>query len=332
MDSRKTDRARAFTPFASSTPFTPFAPSTPFAHGAGPLLLAGLFLLASCRPALLKPVRIDPALEALIPADTVYLFGASVERLQQTPMYQKLSQLALPEVDRFARETGVDPRKDIQEVLACSNGTTMVTMVRGRFNSGELEPKLRARGVPRIAWKGHTLYGTGEAAFTFLSPSIAVGGSTSVLKSVIDAGKPHGVPAALRPLLEAIPERDQMWAVSAGGVPGIRMGITEGNRLGDIAQMLRGIQAVVLGVDFSNGLHLTARLNCRTEDDARHVHDALRGAIGMARLSTPDNQPELLKVYDAIQVTQGNSRVEVNGDLPADQVDRFLTLWLGKRL
>jgi hypothetical protein len=96
--------------------------------------------------------------------------------------------------------------------------------------------------------------------------------------------------------------------------------------------MLRGIQAVMLGVDLSKGLNLTARLDCRTADDARHVHDALRGALGMARLSTPDNQPELLRVYDAIQVTQGNSLVEVKGDLPADQVDRVLTLWLKKPL
>jgi hypothetical protein len=278
-------------------------------------------------------VRIDPALEALIPADTVYLFGANVERLRQTPVYQKLTQLALPEVDRFARETGVDPRRDIQEVLACSNGTGMVTLLRGSFNARNLEPKLQARGVPRIVWKDHALYGTEEAALTFLSPSTAAGGSTPVLKSMIDArdGK-HGVPGALRPLLEAIPEQDQMWAVSAGGLPGFRTGGVEGSRLGDIAQMLRGIQAVLLGVDFSKGLHLTARLDCRSENDARHIHDALRGAIGMARLSTPDNQPELLQVYDAIQVVQGNSQVRVNGDLPSDQVDRVLTLWLKKPL
>jgi hypothetical protein len=307
--------------------------TTPFAHGAALLLLASLLLLTSCRPALLKPVRIDPALRALIPADTVYLFGANVERMRQTPVYRKLTQLAWPQVDRFARETGVDPRRDIREVLASSNGTSMVTMVLGTFNAADLEPKLRARGAPRIAWKGYTLYGTEEAAVAFLSPSIAVAGSTPVLKSVIDAGDGgHGVPTALRPLLDAVPERDQMWAVSAGGLPVPRMGAAEGSRLGDIAGMLRGIQAVVLGVDFSNGLHLTARLDCRTKDDARHVHDALRGAIGMARLSTPDNQPELLRVYDGIQVAQGNSRVEVNGDLPADQVDRFLTLWLKKPL
>jgi hypothetical protein len=88
----------------------------------------------------------------------------------------------------------------------------------------------------------------------------------------------------------------------------------------------------LLGVDFSKGLNLTARLECRTENDARHVHDALRGAIGMARLSTPDNQPELLRVYDAIHVTLVNSRVDVNGDLPSEQVDRVLTLWLKKPL
>ena len=95
----------------------------------------------------------------------------------------------------------------------------------------------------------------------------------------------------------------------------------------------RGIvRLVAFGADFSKGLNLTVRLDCGTNDDARHVHDALRGAIGMARLSTPDNQPELLKVYDAIQVAQINSRVEVNGDLPGDQVDRILTLWLKKPL
>ena len=96
--------------------------------------------------------------------------------------------------------------------------------------------------------------------------------------------------------------------------------------------LLRGIQDVVVGTDFSKGLNLSARLDCRTQDDARHVHDALRGAIGMARLSTPDNHPELLQVYDAIQVSQGNSRVEVSGDLPADQVDHVLSLWLKKPL
>jgi hypothetical protein len=303
-------------------------------------LLAGLLLLASCQPLLQTSVRIHPDLESLIPADTVYLFGANMEQLRNLPEYQKLAHLALPQLDSVSRETGIDPRKDIQEFLGCSNGTSMVTMVRGTFTAADLEGKLRARGVSGVPYKGHNLYGTDQAGITFLSPSILAGGSTAVLKSMIDnLGAEHSLPGALRPLLEAVPGRDQIWAVSAAGIPTPGMGTHEGSRpgditgrLGDISGMLRGIQAVVLGVDLSKGLNLTARLDCRTEDDARHVHDALRGAIGMARLSTPDNQPELLKVYDAIQVTQGNSRVDVSGDLPSDQVDRVLTLWLKKSL
>lgn len=296
-------------------------------------LLAGLLLLSSCRPSAQKSVRIDPEIEALIPADTLYLFDANVDRMRQTDVYRKLENTVLPQADRIAKELGVDPRKDIREVLASSNGNDVVTLVLGTFSSSDLEPRLQARGAPRREWKGRTLYGNGEGSLTFLSPHLAAAGTTTALKSIIDADRgTQGIPPALKPLVAAVPERDQMWAVSAGGVPGLRMSVAEGSKLGDIAGMLRGIQAIVLGADFSKGLNVYGRLDCRAEDDAHHVHDALRGAIGIARLSTPDNHPELLQVYDAIQVTQVNSRVEVTGDLPADQVDRFLSQWLKKPL
>jgi hypothetical protein len=297
---------------------------------SGVLVLAACLALSSCQTVLHRSVHMDPALEALIPPDSVYLFGANLEELKQTSIYQQLARIAVPELDRFVQDTGVDPRKDLIEVLACSNGNGIVTMVRGSFNSHDLEAKMASRGAPTISWKGHTLYGTGNTALTFLGPSIVAAGSTPILESMIGTTS-HGVPEALRPLVDAVPERDQMWAVSAVGLPGPGINPNgSSSRLGDVMGMLRGIQSVVVGADYRQGLNLTARLACKTENDAKHVHDALRGAIGMARLSTPDNQPELLKVYDAIQVTQGNSRVDVSADLGADQVDRLLSLWLNK--
>ena len=297
---------------------------------SGVLVLVAGLALSSCQTVLHRSVHIDPALEALIPPDTVYLFGANLEELKQTSIYQQLARIAVPELDRFVQDTGVDPRKDLQEVLACSNGNGIVTMVRGSFNAHDLEAKMASRGAPTISWKGHTLYGTGNTALTFVGPSTVAAGSTPILESMI-VNTSHGVPTALRPLVDGVPERDQMWAVSAGGLPGPKMDSNGSpSRLGDVMGMLRGIQSAVVGADFSKGLNLTARLACQTENDAKHVHDALRGAIGMARLSTPDNQPELLKVYDAIQVIQGNSRVDVSADLGADQVDRLLSLWLNK--
>ena len=178
------------------------------------LLLPVLFLLTSCRPGLRKAVHIDPALETFIPADSTYLLGVNVEQLRQTPVYRKVTQLALPEVDRFAAETGVDPRKDIQEVLACSNGNGMVTMVRGRFTSGELERKLQDRSAhasglqgPRFLWKrGRGLYfpraldsGRGQHA----GPQV----------HHRRRRRPAWHPRSLRPLLDAVPDRDQLWAI-----------------------------------------------------------------------------------------------------------------------
>ena len=64
---------------------------------------------------------VDPALATLVPADTAILVGAKLDKLRETPTYQKhFSQMSLPRLDDFARETGLDPRKDVWEVLFAS--------------------------------------------------------------------------------------------------------------------------------------------------------------------------------------------------------------------
>jgi len=294
------------------------------------LLLAGLACLVSCRSGPGKSVHIDPELAALVPADTVYLLGADMERLSQTPAWQKLETLALPDLNRFTEATGLDPRHDIREVLVCSNGAGAVTVVRGSFRESDLAARLQSHGAASLSWKGHTLYTTDRAAVTFLGSSIAAAGATVSVEGIIDAHDHghSGLPAALEPLVQAIPGRDQLWLVRAGGAPGMRFGENDESRLGSIVQMLRGIRTIVVGIDFSNGLDLDARVECDTENDAAHVHDALRGAIGMARLSTPDNHPELLKVYDAIQVGQEKSLVTASASVSSAQVDQALDVWL----
>ena len=54
-----------------------------------------------------------------------------------------------------------------------------------------------------------------------------------------------------------------------------------------------------------------------TDKAAREIQDAVRGVIGLARLRTPDDQPDLLKLYDTITV-------EARDDL-APQTREWLT-------
>jgi hypothetical protein len=258
--------------------------------------------------------------------------GVDVVRLRATPIYQKyVAQLTLPGVDRFAHETGVDPRKDIDAVLAWSDGSAVATMVRGNFNARDLESKLRAQDATPNQYKTWTLYGNGQSVIAFAGNSVALGGSAAAVKAALDAHAQHsgGVPKSLKTLLSMLSPSDEIWAVTTGTLSGI--GIAGSSRLADVAQLLRGVRAALVGVDLSKGVNLAGRIDCDTEDSARHIHDALRGVIGMARLSTPDNQPQLLQLYDAINVNQDKTAVIVSADIPPDQADRFLDLWLKRR-
>ena len=46
----------------------------------------------------------------------------------------------------------------------------------------------------------------------------------------------------------------------------------------------------------------------------------------MARLSTKDNQTDLLKLYDAIEVNQSGAAVELKAQLGPNEIDKALAL------
>ena len=69
---------------------------------------------------------------------------------------------------------------------------------------------------------------------------------------------------------------------------------------------------------------------CAKDDEAQQVHAALKALVGLGRLNTPSNQPELMQAYDSIRVTQEGHRVKLYLDLPQSTVESFLNAWMGK--
>jgi hypothetical protein len=110
------------------------------------------------------------------------------------------------------------------------------------------------------------------------------------------------------------------------GVP-VEMPFREDSNLGNINTMIRSLQNGYVAADLSQGLNLKAAGNCQSDEGAKQIHDALRGIIGIGRLSTPDDKPELLKAFDGISVTQQSRAVTVTADISQDLVDRVLDLF-----
>jgi hypothetical protein len=278
-------------------------------------VLLGAVLFAGCARNPTTDAKVDPGLATLVPADTVLLAGVRVEALEKTPLYQKyLADLRFQPVDDFARQTGVDPRKDLLELLFVSNGKQGVLLGRGKFASGESR-----RG---IAYKGFQLIGDEQTAVVFINSSTAAAGETSALRSLIDQrSNSHGPPAAMAASMKEIPPESQIWAAYTGSP--VRLGLG-----GNMTKVLDSLERAVLFFDLRVGLNGVASGLCSNEQGAQDVEGALKLLIGMGRLNTPASQPDVLRVYDGIRVTREARRVRLSIDEPPDLVKKFVELWM----
>jgi len=296
-------------------------------------VLLACLALASCQPKQSASLHINPALEALVPADSVVVLGLDLAALRDTPIYQKLiTRVPLPQLEEFQKQTGLDPRKDLSEALLCSNGKTTLLLVRGKFRVSDLEARVKSRGMTVSSYKGHAFLGDERASVTLLNDSTAAAGSPRELQALIDqAGSGHGgLPPELRDQLRTLPAGDQIYAALTGGIEHLHLPLPRGSNLGNALDALRSVDTANLGLNLSHGLDAVVVVNCNTERDAKFIHDLVRGLVGFGRLNTPDNQPEMLKLYDAIQVTQQQQQATATANVPQELADRFLDLWLKK--
>jgi hypothetical protein len=291
------------------------------------LLCALLSISLSC--ARKSPVgpKIDPALATLIPDDTTLLVGTRLEALERTPVYQKyLADRKFPQVEEFARQTGLDPKKDLWELLFVSNGKNNVLLGRGKF-ANEMEPRLEKEGAKRFGYKGYNLIGDEKTAVVFFSASTAAVGPTESLRYLLDQrGASKGPPATLAALMKDIPADAQLWAAYGGGP--VDLGFT-GN-LANLSKLVGSIQTGSLYFDLRTGLSGVAAGECSTDQSAEEVRGALKAFIGLGRLNTPANQPELQAAWDGLRVTEQDKRVKLYIDVPQNVVDQFLSLWVGR--
>ncbi len=297
------------------------------------LTLALLGSLVGCESGRVGAVRIDPALQALVPAGTSLLAGADIASIRGTELFERaLRGPGVEGLDALAAATGIDPRKDVREMLTCSDGKSGVVMAKGAWDTDAIERRIVGAGGTRAEYRGRTIYFSGPSAVWLPKSGLAAAGPLTAVKALIDAQDgDHGIPEPLREELNAAPENSQFWIAYRGRPAALAPNAPPGSSLGNALEMVRGVNGLALGLDLRDGLRLEARVSCDGDEDARRVRDALRGLVGIGRLSTPDAQPDLLKVFDAIEVNRDHAAVSVRANLPRELADKFLDLWLKRR-
>jgi hypothetical protein len=272
--------------------------------------------------------RVDNVLAQLVPDSTITLMGMRMEQIKSTPLFQKLlAQQQLPQLDEFARESGFDPRRDVRDLLLAQNGTQTVLLARGNFHL-----TLPAE-TKKFNYHGYVIITGGApqqqaSGFCILDATLAAAGPLPALQAALDQYKSgnRNNAASLLSRARAIPENYQFWGVTTGGgslvaenVPGPPRGV-------DFGRIFQSLQNTTFELDLRSGLKGFFEGFCNSPQDAKTLSDAARGMVGMGRLNTPENQPDLLRLWDGIKVEQADKKVTLTADIGQDLIDQLLKL------
>jgi hypothetical protein len=84
-------------------------------------------------------------------------------------------------------------------------------------------------------------------------------------------------------------------------------------------------------VDLSTAVKAHVDAYCPSEPEAKRVNEMLRGLLGIARLTTPQNRPEMLRVYDGVKVAYKQQLVTMDANIPLDLIDTLVSFAAGAR-
>jgi hypothetical protein len=269
---------------------------------------------------------VDNVLEQMVPPGSTSLVGARMTELKQTVLYRKLvAAQTLPQVDQFARDTGFDPRRDVRELLFAETPKGSVLLARGSFhlNTGVLQ------GATKTRHGEYDIWGKRESGgFCVLDSTLAVAGDVPAIEAALDEWK-SGTHTGAKPLLAraaGLNPLAQFWGISTGLAgflaehpPAVAPGL-------DFSAIFRGLQDTAFQADLSAGLRLEIHGTTATEKDAINLRDAVRGIVGLGRLQVPENQPELLRLWDGIVTVQQGRSISIKADIGQDLVDKLIQI------
>ncbi|MBM3812907.1 MAG: hypothetical protein FJW20_14885 [Acidimicrobiia bacterium] len=295
------------------------------------LMVGALAVTTACSRQDTGKVRVDAELAKLVPAGTLHLIGGDFRAIRETTTYEKLiARRGIPPLENFARQTGLDPRTDLDEFLIASTGEGAVLLARGRFQREKLERKLTDVGAKSFTHQSQRLLGNEEAVASFPKDGVAVGGTQAAVKAALEgAAVSSGLAEPLVQQIKRITERPHLWAVTAGGLPPLELPQT--GMLGNLHKIYASLETAVFWVDLESGVKLRAAGSCTSEEAAKQVRGGLKALIGLGRLSTPQDRAELLRFYDGVEVLQEGAEVRFHADFPLELVEQVIAMFPSRR-
>jgi hypothetical protein len=280
---------------------------------------------------------VDPHLLGLVMPDANVLAGVNVASAKNTPFGQYvLTQLAPKdqEFQKMAVLTGFDPRQDLIELLAASNGTvgshSGLALATGTFNTSAILAAATSAGAATENYKGATIISDPQSkgalsGIAFLGSTIAVAGDIADVKAAIDRqSAPSTINSNLAAEAKALSANQDAWVASIIGPPPLTApsGAAGAGQSVIPTNALQQIVGGTAGVKFGTNVVVTAQAQADNAQDATNLAGMLQLLANMAKMQS-DKSPQAAALANALTVSASGTMVNITFSLPEDQLQQL---------
>lgn len=280
---------------------------------------------------------VDTQLLNLVMPDAQVMAGINITNAEITPLGTfLLAQISASDksLQDLIAQTGFDPRRDVTEVLAASNGNqtapSSVALSKGNFDVAKIVAAISAKSAQQVStYNGATLITSGDkvGAVAFLNGTIAIAGNVASVKAAIDRNSSvNSVSPALATQAQALSTSQDAWSVSLASLSALIPGMSTAGANGmanQAMQLVKNIQSCSAGLKFGSTVQFTAQAVADTAQDAGALGDVIKMVAALAAMSAGSNKEAaaIAPFLQSLQVTTTGATVDISASIPESQIE-----------
>jgi hypothetical protein len=297
-------------------------------------------------PGLLCGQQAARAALAIFPADTQQVAYSNFTQLRSSPDYPQIRQHVLYRQFRgfqeFLRSLGVDPEKDLDEVMLGWRGESLsgpgsFGVAAGRFEPDKVQGLVTQNRLPVQSYAGYDLIAFGSGAdpadifFTFLDSSLAAFGRLHDLKALLDVREGSANPLesnqTFRSYEAELEQTSPQWGILTGeAAANVATPWLAGGKKTtvDMTAFLEPVQAVLYRVDWDGGFTAHIAVVCKSAESAAGLYQLLNILKSAPVSSASGGSPGSASLLQNLDARQNASRLELTASGPPDALDQIL--------
>jgi hypothetical protein len=284
----------------------------------------------------------DPGLMALVPANAKIVSSVNVQQAWSSPFGQYVLTKSGAQgngFDKMLKETGFDPRKDLQAFVFASPGpgtdpaqSSFVFIARGNFQTQWARKQVLSHGGSIQSVGGLDVYVGADhgqqTGFVLLENGLAAFGDLATVQQVIaNRANTTTLDPTLQGLITKVSASNDAWFASLlpGSYIGKHLAAAGGQAVKPQATAINSVQQAAGGVQFGDPVQVTFDAVARSPKDATSLVDVFRFMASFIQMQRQQNpQTEMLaSALDGMVLTADNNNFHMNVAIPEKSLEQL---------